>query len=179
MKKKDPPQNPVLDHHVAEFDEYIKKWRELLNLRNWRVSRAKKREPKAMAALISVEHEHRLARYSIGVDFGAHEVNGESLESTALHELLHLLLRPLIDVAVAEGENNDAVLTEEHSIITVLEALLLHAYKEDYDGTDKGKPAPEAQAPVLREAGNKAAAEAGSAAVRDKGKVPAADGNAG
>jgi hypothetical protein len=130
MKKKEPPQNPVLDHHVEQFDEYVKKWRELLNLRNWRVARAKKREPKNMAALLTVEHEHKLARYAVGVDFGTHEVTSESLESTALHELLHLLLRPLIDTAMAEGEHNDKLLEEEHSVIVVLEQLLLHAYKE-------------------------------------------------
>lgn len=131
MKKKEPPQNPVLDHHVEQFDEYIKKWRELLNLRNWRVSRAKKREQRNMAALLSVEHEHKLARYAVGMDFGSHAVNQESLESTALHELLHLLLRPLIDTAISEGEHNDRLLEEEHSVIVVLEQLLLHAYKDE------------------------------------------------
>lgn len=133
-KKKDPPQNPVLDHHVAEFDEYVDKWRTLLNLRNWRVSRVKKREHKNMAALVTVEHEHKLARYSIGMDFGNTPVTQESLESTALHEMLHLLLRPMLDVAMNSGEHDDAVLEEEHSVITVLEALLLHAYKEKPDG---------------------------------------------
>lgn len=131
MKKKEPPQNPVLDHHAEEFDRYIEKWRTLLNLRNWRVVKAKKREQRNMAALLSVEHEHKLARYSIGLDFGNTPVTSESLESTALHELLHLLLRPLIDTAIVEAEHNDKLLEEEHSVIVVLEQLLLHAYKGD------------------------------------------------
>jgi hypothetical protein len=129
-KKKDPPQNPVTDEHVERFDYYIDKWRTLLNLRNWRILRTKKREMKNMAALLGVEHEHKLARYSVGVDFGNTAVTEESLESTALHELLHLILRPMLDVAIAQGEHNDAVLEEEHSVIVVLEQLLLHAYKE-------------------------------------------------
>jgi len=133
MKKKDPPQNPVLDVHVEEFDKHVDKWRTLLNLRNWRVNRIKKREARHMAALVTVEHEHKLARYSIGTDFGNTPVTQESLESTALHEMLHLLLRPMLDVAMAEGEHNDNVLEEEHSVITVLEQLLLHAYKESRD----------------------------------------------
>jgi len=129
-KKKDPPQNPVGDEDLEKFDQFMEKWRTLLNLRNWRVLRAKKREVKNMAALLSVEHEHKLARYSVGLDFGSSKVTDESLESTALHEMLHLLLRPLLDTAMAETEHNDTVLEEEHSVIIVLEQLLLHAYKE-------------------------------------------------
>jgi hypothetical protein len=129
-KKKDPPQNPVSDEDLDKFDHFMEKWRTLLNLRNWRVLRAKKREVKNMAALLSVEHEHKLARYSVGLDFGSSKVTDESLESTALHEMLHLLLRPLLDTAMAETEHNDTVLEEEHSVIIVLEQLLLHAYKE-------------------------------------------------
>lgn len=132
-KTKEPPQNPVLDHHVERFEHYIDKWRTLLNLRNWRIMRSKKRELKNMAALLTVEHEHKLARYAVGMDFGVTTVNDESLESTALHELLHLLFRPMLDVAMNAGEHNDAVLEEEHSVIVVLEQLLLHAYKDRED----------------------------------------------
>jgi hypothetical protein len=130
------PLNPVHDEHVRQFEEYVHKWRALLNLRDWRIARTRKRPARVMAVLESVEHEHKLARYSVGRDFGAAEVTPESLESTALHELLHLLLRPLLDVAMEHAEHNDVVLEYEHAVITVLEELLMKAY-----GTDADTPA--------------------------------------
>lgn len=134
-KAKKSAQNPVSDAHVKLFDEYVLKWRTLLNLRNWRIVRAAKRDPRHMASLVSVEYEHMLARYSIGTDFGSHEVTSQSLESTALHELMHLMLRPLIDVAIADGEHSFNVCEIEHAVIVVLEELLMSAYGEQPKGT--------------------------------------------
>ncbi len=122
--------NTVHDAHVQQFEEYVHKWRVLLNLRDWRIVRTRKRPARVMAQLESVEHQHKLARYSVGRDFGAQEVTPESLESTALHELLHLLLRPLLDVAMEQGEHNDVLLEYEHAVITVLEELLMKAYAD-------------------------------------------------
>ena len=130
-KAKPPAKNPVSDAHVLLFDQYIKKHQALLNLRDWRIERAGKREKAVMAALLSVEHEHKLARYAVGTDFGAAEVTPHNLEATAVHELLHLFLRPLMDVCMAEGEHNDTVLEYEHAVIIVLTQLLVNAYGDD------------------------------------------------
>ena len=123
-----PPRNPVSDEDVAEFEAYVEKWRDKLNLRDWRVVRAAKREKRHMAALLTVEHEHKLARYSVGEDFGADKVTPHSLESTAIHEMLHLRLRPLLDACMEEKSHTDAVLKYEHEVIIVLEDLLFRAY---------------------------------------------------
>lgn len=126
--KKAPPLNPVSERDVAAFDRFVTRWQAILNLRNWRIERTNKRDAKHMASLVSVEHEHALARYSVGVNFGATKVTPRELESAALHELLHILLRPMIDEAVAQGEYNDAVLGYEHQVIVLLESLLQDAY---------------------------------------------------
>jgi hypothetical protein len=125
--------NPVSDKDVSLFDTFIHKWRALLNLRDWRIVRVRKRDPKYMAALLTVEHEHKLARYAVGESFGAIEVTPQSLESTALHELLHLLLRPMIDAAAAAGGHDDQVAEYEHAVIVVLEELLMQAYGERHN----------------------------------------------
>jgi hypothetical protein len=125
--------NPVSADHLTLFDSFVHKWRALLNLRDWRIIRAKKRDAKNMASLLTVEHEHKLARYAIGIDFGAAEVTQQSIESTALHELLHLLLRPLIDSAIATGEHDEQILEYEHGVIVVLEELLMQAYGDKSD----------------------------------------------
>lgn len=121
-------RNPVSDEDVEEFDSYIERWRDRLNLRDWRVVRAAKRDAKYMAALLTVEPEHKLARYAVGLSFGVHPVTPETLESTALHEMLHLLLRPLIDAAIEEKGHGSLVAEREHAVIVVLEELLMRAY---------------------------------------------------
>lgn len=123
-----PPKNPVLDEHVEEFDMYVEKWRDKLNLRDWRVVRAEKRVTGAMAALLSVEPEDRLARYAVGTHFGVTPVTPEALESTALHEMLHLLLRGLMDACIDERGHTHIVNEKEHEVVVVLEDLLFRAY---------------------------------------------------
>ncbi len=130
-KKAAPPAgalNVVTEAHAEQFDEYIRKWQTLLNLRDWRIVRDPKRERQFMAVLLSVEHEHKLAKYRIGSDFRSQKVTPEALESTALHELLHLLLRPMLDTAMADGEHSNAVAEYEHAALIVLEGLLMAAY---------------------------------------------------
>lgn len=134
MKAKATPQNPVSQEDVELFDTYIQKWRSLLNLRDWRIVRESKRDPKHMASLTSVEHEHKLAKYRVGTHFRSNAVTPESLESTALHELLHLLLRPMLDAAIADGEHSDQVAEYEHAVIVVLEEILMTAYQENKNG---------------------------------------------
>jgi hypothetical protein len=124
-------RNPVTDADVEYFDRAVVKWQALLNLRDWRIVRESARDLKHMASLTGVEHPHKLARYRVGVDFKSAAVTPQSLESTALHELLHLLLRPMLDVAMAEGDHNDSVMEYEHAVIVILEQLLMAAYGGD------------------------------------------------
>lgn len=130
MASKKPPQNPVSDEDVEQFDEFVAKWRTLLNLRDWRIVRKSKRNPRYMAEMLTISHEHKLATYNIGVDFGEAKVTKQSLEATACHELLHLLLAPLIASVVAEGEENTNTLEYEHAVIVILTELLMNSYGE-------------------------------------------------
>jgi hypothetical protein len=105
----------------AKFDELIQKWRIRLNLQNWRVEKSTK-PTKAMAE-VNIQPEDRLASYSVGRSFGSTPVTDISLEQTAVHELLHVMLREYAD-AVKSGSDEFAM-AAEHSIITVLENLLV------------------------------------------------------
>jgi len=121
--------NPVLDTDVDAFDFFIQHWQGVLNLRNWRIVRSHKRDPKNLASIESIEHEHHIATYQVGVDFGkSTKVTPKTLESTAIHELLHILLSELVTEAIAQGEENEVTLACEHSVILLLEKLLQDAY---------------------------------------------------
>lgn len=116
--------NVLSDADKEQFEEFLLQWRDLLNLRDWRYVRRAKAS-RAMAEISSQNTEHRLVRWAVGDSFGVTPVTPDSLESTAIHENLHVMLHKLIEAAAVDGECSERVRAEEHAVITVLEPLLL------------------------------------------------------
>jgi hypothetical protein len=109
--------NLVSEKDCLAFDGYIKKWQQILNLESWRIERGRRRPKKNMAE-VTCNDEAMLATYFIGANFGSAEVTADSLERTALHELLHVLLRRF---KLDQSEAN------EHEVVNLLEKLLMEA----------------------------------------------------
>jgi hypothetical protein len=107
--------NEVSAADCLVFDGFVKKWQKLLNLEAWRIERGTRRPKKAMAEVV-FDDPAMLATYRIGTSFGAAEVTPDALERTALHELLHVMLRKF---KMEQSEAN------EHEIVNVLEKLLM------------------------------------------------------
>ena len=72
------------------FDGYIAKWQVILNLCDWRIEKGQKSAKNAMAS-VEFHSPARLATYRLG-DFGSTPITETSLEQTAVHELLHVVL---------------------------------------------------------------------------------------
>ena len=104
------------------FAKSVKKYQLLLSLGDWRIEKGSK---PAKAAMASVEFNAsaRLATYRLG-DFGAEKITPESLDKTALHELLHVFLHDLMTVAQDPKSSQDEVEMQEHRIINLLENLI-------------------------------------------------------
>jgi hypothetical protein len=104
------------------FAQSVRKWQQILSLGDWRIERGSK---PAKAAMASVEFNTpaRLATYRLG-DFGAEKITPESLDQTALHELLHVFLHDLMTVAQDPKSSQDEVEMQEHRVINLLEKLL-------------------------------------------------------
>jgi hypothetical protein len=104
------------------FAQSVKKWQQVLSLGDWRIEKGSK---PAKAAMASVEFNAsaRLATYRLG-DFGAEKITPESLDKTALHELLHVFLHDLMTVAQDPKSSQDEVEMQEHRVINLLEKLL-------------------------------------------------------
>ena len=113
------PINPVTKEDCLAFDAYVAKWQRLLNLSDWRIERSTRRCKKNMAEVV-FNDEAMLATYSIGQNFGGAEVTADSLERTALHELLHVMLRRF---RLDQSEAN------EHQVVNLLEKVLMEANK--------------------------------------------------
>lgn len=115
-----PPSNVPNAAQTREFARHIAKWQTALGLMGWRIEKSR-RKSKAMADM-KVSYDARLATWALG-DFGSTEINSYSLESTALHEVLHVLLYE-IWFFTSEDAPMPQIESAEHAVITVLEKLL-------------------------------------------------------
>jgi len=100
----------------------VKKWQEILNLNDWRIEKGLKPAKQAMAS-VEFNEAARLATYRLG-DFGAEKIDQQSLDSTALHEVLHVFLHDLMTVAQDPKSSVEEIEKQEHRVINLLEQLL-------------------------------------------------------
>jgi hypothetical protein len=100
----------------------VRKWQQVLSLGDWRIEKGSKPAKQAMAS-VEFTPNARLAVYRLG-DFGAEKITPESLDRTALHELLHIFLHDLMVVSQDPKSSQDEVEMQEHRVINLLEKLL-------------------------------------------------------
>ena len=112
----------ITPEQIAQFDGYIVKWQGLLNLNDWRLIRSPKLA-KGSCAEVSASAVDRTAVYRIGNHFGLEEMTDQTLEGTAIHELLHVLLTEYRDMCLLK-QSEDAIMGAEHRIVQTLERLL-------------------------------------------------------
>jgi hypothetical protein len=104
------------------FAQSVKKWQQVLSLGDWRIEKGSKPAKQAMAS-VEFTPNARLAVYRIG-DFGAEKITPESIDRTALHELLHIFLHDLMVVSQEPKSSQDEIEMQEHRVINLLENLL-------------------------------------------------------
>jgi hypothetical protein len=104
------------------FAQSVRKWQQVLSLGDWRIEKGSKPAKEAMAS-VEFNQTARLATYRLG-DFGAEKITPDSLDRTALHELLHILLHDLMYVATDPKSSDEEIEMQEHRVINLLENLL-------------------------------------------------------
>lgn len=104
------------------FARSIQKYQALLSLGDWRIEKGSKPAKNAMAS-VEFNEGARLATYRLG-DFGAEKITPESLDKTALHELLHIFLHDLLIVATDPKSSDEDIERQEHRVINLLENLI-------------------------------------------------------
>jgi hypothetical protein len=108
--------------HAQLCAQSVKKWQQVLSLGDWRIEKGSKPAKQAMAS-VEFTPNARLAVYRIG-DFGAEKITPESIDRTALHELLHIFLHDLMVVSQDPKSSDDEIEMQEHRVINLLENLL-------------------------------------------------------
>jgi hypothetical protein len=106
----------------ALFAQSVRKWQQVLNLGDWRIEKGLKPAKNAMAS-VEFNEGARLATYRLG-DFGPERICPQSLDQTALHELLHVFLHDLITAAQDPKSSTEEVEMQEHRVVNLLEKLL-------------------------------------------------------
>jgi hypothetical protein len=104
------------------FAKSVKKWQQVLSLGDWRIEKGTKPAKQAMAS-VEFNESARLAVYRLG-DFGAEKITPESLDKTALHELLHIFLHDLMMIATDPKSSDEDIEMQEHRVINLLENLI-------------------------------------------------------
>jgi hypothetical protein len=107
---------------AIHFAQSVKKWQQVLSLGDWRIEKGMKPAKAAMAS-VEFNEQARLATYRLG-DFGAEKITPDSLDRTALHELLHIFLYDLMCVATDPKSSDEEIEMQEHRVINLLENLL-------------------------------------------------------
>ena len=117
-------KNLVTPADDDKFAGYVTKWQALLNLNDWRITRRGSAASKGAMADIAISAPDKLAQYRVGKHFGAEVVSDYTLESCALHELLHVLVAEFKEV-VASKAADEIIDGAEHRVIHTLERLLV------------------------------------------------------
>lgn len=124
MPKKMPPDNPVSLPAREAFKLYVKEWQERLGMQDWRIVVSDK--PSRFAAEVyKLDLEARLATIRLGDDFGSDVVDDTNIEDTAVHELLHILLREFKDFASDPTAKPADTNSAEHRVIHAIVNLLV------------------------------------------------------
>ena len=80
----------------------------------------------ACADVVKQDLEARLVSVRLGKHFGDEQVDDETIEDAAVHELCHVLLYELIETALERRVVDEAVRSAEHRVIHTLVNLLVH-----------------------------------------------------
>lgn len=117
--------NYLTPDDALEFERHLRRWQQKLGLSDWRIVLSPKPAKRVMAQMTNWDWQQRQVTCRLGPDWKSTPVNDFTIEQTAVHELLHVLLYELIEAA----KNNQISVTDlgsvEHRVINVLEGLLV------------------------------------------------------
>lgn len=119
-----PPDNLLSDEDVGMFWEAVSHWQDKLGLRDWRITQSMRAPPGAMACMDKWDWTQRQVRCRLNRNWKAEKVTPDNISATALHEVLHVLLHPLIEVSGDARSTAEERASAEHAVINKLERLL-------------------------------------------------------
>lgn len=117
--------NTLTPDDVAEFGKHLREWQGKLGLMGWRIVQSPIPAKKSMAEMDKWDWPQRQVTCRVGLDWKSTPVTSGTLEQTAVHELLHVLLYELKQTAQEPGISDEDLRSIEHGVINALERLLV------------------------------------------------------
>lgn len=117
--------NQLTPDDVAKFGELLRAWQGKLGLQDWRIVLSPLPAKKSMAEMDKWDWPQRQVTCRVGLDWKSTPVTDGTIEQTAVHELLHVLLYPLIEAARNPHTDEGELRSIEHGIINLMERLLV------------------------------------------------------
>jgi hypothetical protein len=124
MKYAAPPDNILSDDDVAMFWGAMDHWQAKLGLQDWRITQSMRPPAGAMAMMDKWDWAQRQVRCRLNRNWKGEKPTPDTISQTALHELLHVLLHPLIESARDARSMPEDVAAAEHAVINTLERML-------------------------------------------------------
>lgn len=116
----------LTDKDSAAYWRLFREWQRKLGLMDWRITQAPdSSKPNVMAFIDKFDWVQRQAKATLNRRWKATPITKHTLEQTAVHELLHVMLHELVEKAQTPGVSADDLASVEHSIINRLELLLV------------------------------------------------------
>jgi hypothetical protein len=115
----------VTDADATEFAKCLRAWQVKLGLQDWRIVLSPIAAKKSMAEMDKWDWLQRQVTCRLGRDWKSTPVNSTTIEQTAVHELLHVLLFELIETARNPTSSHEDIGSVEHRVINTLEQLLV------------------------------------------------------
>jgi hypothetical protein len=119
------------DHHLTDkqkkfFWSCLFAWQERLGLTDWRITKSNKKPVgKVLCTMQDWDIPQRQVSCRLSPNWFNQEPLDSTIEKTAVHELLHVMLADLIEAARKPGATDEDLHAYEHAIINRLEKLLV------------------------------------------------------
>jgi hypothetical protein len=121
------PDYILTDEQVEFFWTCLFKWQEKLGLTDWRITRSNKPSRKGtLCQMVLWDTQQRQVACRLNRNWGsAEKPNNLLIEQTAVHELLHVLMHPVLELSRNPGAAQEDIDGAEHGVINRLEQLLV------------------------------------------------------
>ena len=114
----------MTDDQVTMFWGALCYWQEKLGLQDWRITHSMRVPAGAMAMMDKWDWPQRQVRCRLNRNWKSEEPTPDAISGTALHEILHVLLHPMIEAAKDQRTLPEDLQAAEHAVINKLERLL-------------------------------------------------------
>lgn len=115
--------NVLTPDDAEAFWNALSRWQGELSLTDWRITQSPL-PSRYMAEMNKWDWKQRQVSCRLGLNWRSSPITPATIEQTAVHELLHVLLYPLIET-VRGNASPDDIASAEHAVINTLERLLV------------------------------------------------------